>query len=380
MTKGVYHYLAGPVNVLVADLVKAVAAGQERCLLPGRGARICVWRTEAARWLAAGLVSEVSWRAAGLADAADLAGLFTVIELAAPIGLETEPGEVAARLSLPQLDLAADTLLGTDAARGLVAYAEAAAMGTGGGQFRVRLTCAVHPGAGGGVLGAALDWLTGRARQLRSGHHRDLAGIAAVRCAAADHARRAALTAAGFGIDHWHHEMIRGTAGPVPARAAADGVTVIPYDVRYCEAARLAQNDAFADEPHGRLLDEGEWPQYAVGLATFLPAASFLALDRVTDPAGRGQQVVAFVLSLQHHGQGGGGAATLVSLGTRGRWRGQGLATTLISHALTACRQAGLTTVRLEVCSHNTSAVSLYTGLGFAASDRGYAIWMGPIR
>jgi mycothiol synthase len=325
-------------------------------------------------------VNEVSWQAAGLADAVDLAGLFTAIELAAPIGLETEPGEVAARLSMPQVDLGTDTLTGTDAARGLIAYAEAADMGVGAGQFRIRLTCAVHPDAGGDVLGAVLDWLTRRARQMRSGRHPDLAGVAAVRCAAADHARNTALTAAGFEVDHWHHEMTRGAAGPLPARAAADGAVIIPYDARYCEAARLAQNDAFADEPHGRLLDARDWPQYAVGLATFLPTASFLALDGVTGPAAaRGQQVVAFLLSLEYRGQGGDRAGTLLSLGTRSRWREQGLATTLISRALTAYQQAGLTTARLEVCSHNTSAMNLYTKLGFTPSDRGYAILMGPL-
>jgi ribosomal protein S18 acetylase RimI-like enzyme len=51
----------------------------------------------------------------------------------------------------------------------------------------------------------------------------------------------------------------------------------------------------------------------------------------------------------------------------------------LISHALTAYQQAGFATARLQVCSHNTSAVSLYTKLGFTNSDRGYASMMGPI-
>lgn len=325
-----------------------------------------------------GLVSELSWRAAGLADAGELAGLFTAIGLAAPIGLETEPAEVLARLSMPRLDLRADTLIGADAAGGLAAYAEAADMDVGAGQFRIRLTCAVHPGAGGGVLDTVLDWLTGRARQMRRERHPDLPGVAAVRCAAADHARRAALTAAGFRTDHWHHEMTRDTAGPLPGQAAADGVVIVPYDARYSEAARLAQNEAFATEPHGRLLDARDWPRYAAGLATFLPAASFLALDMAADPAA-GQQVAAFLLSLEHHGHSGDRSGTLLSLGTRTRWRGHGLATTLISRALRAYQQAGLTTARLEVCSHNDSAVSLYTRLGFANSDRGYANLMAPV-
>jgi mycothiol synthase len=324
--------------------------------------------------------SGISWRAAELADADDLAGLFQAIELAAPIGLETEPGEIRARLSMPRLDPRADTMIGIDAAHGPVAYAEAADMGVGAGRFRMRLTCALHPEVGGDVFGTVLDWLTGRARQMHAERHRDLPAVLGARCAAADHARRAALTAAGFAVDHWHHEMIRDVAEPVPVRPLPDGMLIIPYEARYCEAARLAQNDAFTDEPHGRLLDAQDWPQYAVGLATFLPGASFLALPGDAGPAAdQDQHVAAFVLSLEHRDQDGNRAGTLLALGTRRRWRQHGLSTTLISHALTAYRQAGYTTARLQVCSHNTSAVSLYTNLGFTNSDRGYASMMGPI-
>jgi ribosomal protein S18 acetylase RimI-like enzyme len=314
------------------------------------------------------------------ADAEGLAGLFEAIDLAAPIGLETGPGEISARLSMPRLDLLTDTMIGVDAARGPVAYAEAADMGVGGGRFRIRLTCALHPDTGGDVLATVLDWLTARARQMRSERRPDLAGVAAVRCAAADQARRTALAAAGFAVDHWHHEMTRNVAGPRPERPAADGVVIVPYDAQYSEAARLAQNDAFTDEPHGRLLDARDWPQYATGLATFLPEASFLALADTGGPAASpGEQVAAFLLSLEYRDQTGNRAGTLLSLGTRGRWRRHGLATALIGHALNAYRQAGLATARLEVCSHNTSAVSLYTKLGFTVSDRGYALLMSPI-
>jgi mycothiol synthase len=325
-------------------------------------------------------VSEISWRAARLADTDDLADLFGDIELAAPIGLETQSGDIRARLSMPRLDLQADTMVGADAARGLVAYAEAADMGTSAGRFRVRLTCALHPAVNGDILGTVLDWLTTRARQMHAERHPDLAGVAAVRCAAADQARRTALTAAGFEIDHWHHQMTRSTTGPLHAPPVPGGIAIIPYEARYGEATRLAQNDAFADEPHGRLLDARDWPQYAVGLATFLPGASFLALGGTADPAaGPDQQVAAFLLSLDHHSQDGNRAATLLSLGTRRRWYRHGLATTLISHALAAYQQAGFATAQLQVCSHNTSAVNLYTKLGFTVSDRGYTLLMGPI-
>jgi mycothiol synthase len=317
----------------------------------------------------------LAWRSAALTDIAGLAGLFGAIELEAPIGLESQPGEIRARLTRPRLDLEADTLLGVDAAGTLLAYAEAADMGVGGGQFRVRLTCAVHPDAAGDVLTASLEWLARRARQMRYERNPDLPGVVAVRCAAADETRRAALTAAGFAVDHWHREMIRSVARPVPAPPPPGGVVVIPYAPRYREAARLAHNDAYTDDPHGVLFDAQDWPRQATGLPSFRPDASFLAL---AGPAA-GQDVAAFVLSLQHRDTTGARIGTLQSVGTRRQWRRHGLATIVISRTLAAYQQAGFTEARLQVCSHNTSAILLYTKLGFNTGDRGYAILQAPI-
>jgi hypothetical protein len=85
------------------------------------------------------------WRAAGPSDAAGVAALFQQLERLAPVGLETEPAEVQARMSNPRLDLKADTLAGLDVTGRLLAYAEASDMGIGQGQLRIRVTSAVHP-------------------------------------------------------------------------------------------------------------------------------------------------------------------------------------------------------------------------------------------
>jgi ribosomal protein S18 acetylase RimI-like enzyme len=315
-----------------------------------------------------------AWRPAALTDIAGLAGLFQAIELEAPIGLETETAEIRARLTRPQLDLGADTLTGVDATGALLAYAEAADMGVGGGRFRVRLTCAVHPSADSDLLPASLDWLTRRARHMRAERSPDLPGVVAVRCAAVDETRRTALTAAGFAVDHWHNEMIRGVAQPVPAPPPPSGTVVIPYTAQYCEAVRLTHNDAYTDDPHGVVFDTQDWPRQATGLASFRPDASFLVLAEPT----AGQDVAAFVLSLEHHDTTGARIGTLQSVGTHQRWRRHGLATIVISHTLAAYQQAGFTAARLQVCSHNTSAVQLYTKLGFTTSDRSYAILQAP--
>src|SRR5487761_488373 len=146
------------------------------------------------------------WRPAAVSDAASMVSLFRVIEQVAPIGLETGLAEVQGRVSRPQLNLDRDTLAGFDADGRLVAYAEAADMGVGHGQVRIRLTSALHPDLGDDILPAALNWLLARARGLVRERGADLPGLGA-RCAATGHAWLAALTWAGFEIARWHHDL-----------------------------------------------------------------------------------------------------------------------------------------------------------------------------
>lgn len=207
-----------------------------------------------------------------------LAGLFELIGRTAPIGLETSAGEVRERLSAPRLELGTDTLIGVDADGAVRGYAEAADMGVGNGQFRIRLTCALPPGSDGGT---ALDWLTGRAQSMRRERHPDLPGVCSVRCAGADQARIDALTAAGFVVDHWHLEMRRAVTPAVSGSAAPDGVVVMRYEPRYSEPTTRTR----------------------------------CCSARRT---GRGPEVAAFVCSLAQPGEG-----VVHVLGTRQGWRGR---------------------------------------------------------
>jgi mycothiol synthase len=311
-------------------------------------------------------MSEPTWRTAELTDVDEIAGLFEAIEKTAPIGMETAAGEVQDRLSAPRLDLRADTLVGVDPAGALCGYAEAADMGVGAGQFRIRLTCALRPGLDSDSMRFAVRWLTRRTQSMRHERHPDLPGICAVRCAAVDQAKLDAFTAAGFEVDHWHRDMTRDVTLPAPATAAPDGVAVLMYDPEYSEATRLAQNEAYADDSHALLFSAEDWPQYVTGRADFSPRTSFLALD--------GPEVAAFLCSTA-----GAGEGIVHILGTRPPWRGRGLGAALISRALAAYQEAGLTAARVQVCSSNTRAVGLYSKLGFSNSGPGYALLFGQV-
>ena len=87
-----------------------------------------------------------------------------------------------------------------------------------------------------------------------------------------------------------------------------------------------------------------------------------------------------FLFSLEQRDIAGATEGALHCLGTRKPWRRRGVATSLISRALSSYGQAGFAQARLEVNSSNTGAVRLYTELGFTDSGRGYAMLHAPIR
>jgi mycothiol synthase len=317
----------------------------------------------------------VVWRSATTDDDGKLAALFTAVNRVAPIGLEMSPADVHARLTRPGLDLDADTQIAVDSAGKLVAYAEAADMGIGQGMARIRLTTVTQPGRDDDLASALHDWSIHRAKQISRGRHPDLPAMLGTRCAAADRARLDQLTGSGFKVVHWEHDLTRPTVPP-PAVAIPDSITVLPYQARYDEATRIAHNQAYADSPGALLPDAQSWPQHAVGLPSFFPDASFIAVT--ADPTGD-PDIVAFLFSLRRPSIDGSSEAFVDCVGTRQPSRRRGLATILIDRAVAAYRHAGLDRARLQVRSTNTDAIRVYTRLGFTDSGRGYAILQAPL-
>lgn len=316
------------------------------------------------------MTSDVHWRPATSADAPTVGVLFQTIAERAPAGLETILVEVESRLAAPRLDLARDTLVGAAADGDILAYAEAADMGVGQGQFRIRLTNAVHPSSGEHIAQHTHRWLLDRAGLLHRERHPELPAVLGARCAAGDTARLALLAGSGFEVVRWQHDLVRLVDKPLPPIATPPDIAIVRYEPEWDEAARVAHNDAYADSPSALLPDRQSWPTHAVGLATFLPDASFLALADE-----RGEQVIAaFLYSLNHTDTTGEPEAALHCLGTRAPWRRRGLARALIGHAWAAYQQAGCHQVRLQVASDNPAAITLYQNLGFNDSGRSYAI------
>ncbi|WP_406044967.1 GNAT family N-acetyltransferase [Micromonospora sp. NBC_00898] len=311
------------------------------------------------------------WRPAATTDVDRLTALFAACEQADPVGLDVDPDQFRARLALPGLDLARDTLVAEDAAGRLVAYAEVADMGPGPGVLRIRLTSAIDPSARDTATPHVHDWLNDRAAQLRRERRPDLPGMLGTRCGASDQRRLDLLTAAGFAAVRWEQTLVRDLDQPVPSAPAPAGVSLVPFDPRYDEQTRLTHNEAYADSPTAMIPGRESWPAHATGLPAFLPEASVLAL---ASDGPDGNPVVGFLFTLDHVDARGRAAALLHCLGTRPAWQGRGVASAMIAQTLVTSREAGHRRAELHVGSDNGVAVRLYARLGFSDTGRGHAI------
>jgi ribosomal protein S18 acetylase RimI-like enzyme len=307
-------------------------------------------------------VNTLTWRPAAAGDVEAIADLYEVIERSAPVDRNTEPVEV--RLRLDSVD---DSLLAVDSSGRALVLADVTDVGEAAGAVRVRVGAAIHPDADDEVRRRTHDWLLERAQRLRDERRPGMPAMLGTRCAAVDTAWLALLTGSGFEVVHWQYDYLRALDRPVDLVPPPDGVTIVLYDTRYDEPARLAHNEAYVDDPNARAYDAADWPGHTTTNPRYVAAASFVALA--------GDDVAAFLFSQEHDGDG-----FLDCLGTVAPWRRRGVGAAIVTRALAAHREAGYRRARLNVRSDNGDAVRLYDRLGFVHSGREYAICVRPAR
>lgn len=171
--------------------------------------------------------------------------------------------------------------------------------------------------------------------------------------------------AAGFTPVRYHEEMVR-SLHDVPSPRHVDGLHIVPWPVERGEEIRTVKNLAFADHWGSTPSTAANWAKMIDGHGA-RPDLSFVALD----DAGN---VVAHCWCARYPDDDellGRRDGWIESLGTLRHWRGRGVASALISHALRAFAAGGLTHASLGVDSANpTGAARLYAALGFESTHR----------
>jgi mycothiol synthase len=183
-------------------------------------------------------------------------------------------------------------------------------------------------------------------------------------------------------------EMIRSLDQPLPPhgqRPTPEGIAIIPWPSDRLEEIRAEKNAAFEDHWGSAPTDADRWHEQVHGYGA-RPDLSFIAVETVGAPSAADMRVdgrvdgrldgrvVAHCLCHRYPADdqlSGRRDGWIDSLGTLREWRGKGVATALIAHALDAFRADGLTHALLGVDSENPSgAAQLYEGLGFRRLHR----------
>ncbi|MFG1708506.1 GNAT family N-acetyltransferase [Nonomuraea sp. M3C6] len=187
----------------------------------------------------------------------------------------------------------------------------------------------------------------------------------------------AALAAgSGFAAARTFARMTRRLSGGLPPLRTPAGVSIVTWSPEVDEGARQVRNESFRDHwgsvPHTR----ESWRTIITGSRNFRPEATFAALA--------GERVVGVLITHFFDAQSahlGERQAWIPIIGTLKEWRGKGVASALIAHALAAFTSQGYASAGLGVDTHNpTGAVSVYARAGFEIIKRStsYALPIKP--
>ncbi|MFI6324706.1 GNAT family N-acetyltransferase [Nonomuraea sp. NPDC050556] len=298
---------------------------------------------------------DVHWGPLTTHDAAAWAELAEAVEAADGTGGHHTAEQMAERLANPLLDLAEGTLAARQGGR-LVAVGVAPVRPTADPKHLMELWGgAVHPSFRGRGYGRRiLDWAITTAPVLHARRHPGKPLHLHLPVDETNHDLARLAGSVGFAPVRRFHSMRRSLDGPVSPPKLPDGVTIAPWTPSLDPLAREVRNAAFRDHWGSSPHTEESWGRLITGTAAFRPEGSFLAVDE-----GR-----AVGCLMTHHR--GVDTAWIQIIATVREWRGRGVASSLISHALASFQAQGYGTTALTVDADNeTGAVAVYTRAGF---------------
>ncbi|MFF5208593.1 GNAT family N-acetyltransferase [Streptosporangium sp. NPDC000396] len=318
----------------------------------------------------------VEWVPLTKNDANTWAELLAAVEAVDQVGENYGADDLAEDLGNPLVDLAEGTLAAWDGDR-MVAFGLIFCRPAADPAHQMTFWGAVHPDhRRHGLGGHLLDWAVRSAPVL---HERRFPGRPLelhVHAFDRNEGARALAAAAGMTPVRWFYGMQCDLGTEPPVIALPAGLEIVTYREDLAEAAREVRNAAFTDHwgsvPH----TPESWKSNIVGARAFRPEGSFL----VQDGAGRSVAVL-----LTHYFEAdtestGVREAWIQIIGTLREWRGKGVASALLAHALTEFRAQGYGKAGLGVDADNpTGALGVYTRAGFEVEHRTttYALPLG---
>lgn len=226
----------------------------------------------------------------------------------------------------------------------------------------------VHPDYLGRGIGTRLvRWQLDRAARIHEhyfpGHPLELG----VRVLDRNQAAQELLVNEGYATDRWFFTMRRPAEAPFPAVAFPAGLELEPYTDAVRDELHRAKKEAFVDHWHHVPMTDEEWADW-INAESRRHDLSFL----LRDPANG--EIAGFILSGFNKAEfeaTGVRDLHLHIIGTREAYRGRGVASALIAHAVHEGRKVGFEGATLSVDAENpTGALGVYERNGFACVSR----------
>lgn len=326
--------------------------------------------------------TSLSWSPLTLEDVPALTALLNRVDAVEQSGEPAEEPSIREWLSMPELDLAQDSVAVRDGEEllGFCAVDVSTAPDTEG-RVRCQLMGTVDPAHRRQGLGSELfAWAEARAAQLAAERHPDVE-VAVFRASGgrdpeADGPTDAPLTGGaevrpllaqrGYQRARSWLSMVRELPGPALPSTDLPGVLVVAPDDSEREATRLAHLDAFADHWGSAPVTAERWSIWWSS-HTSRRELSSIAVDA-------DGTVLGYVIASEDKP----GVLHIALVGTRPSARGRGIARAVIARSLEAAAQAGYATAELEVDAESlTGATRLYDALGFVRENV-YATYEKP--
>lgn len=301
----------------------------------------------------------VALRAFAESDAARLAEIATASNIADGRPVVVTQTEILEEFVPPNVEPADDVIVAVDGDT-IVGYGFTYMLHNPDGDERCYVFGHVEPSARGRGIGTSILSATiERARQILSSSHGRGERFVRTDCAVENTAARILYERAGLTPVRWFSDLARPLEVPLDI-TKPNGVTIAPWDDFDTEVLRDVKNSAFADHWGSTPTSMENWTQMTKGYGARRDLSFVATIDDT--PVG---------LLLTHRFPAdddvvGGRYGWIDKLATLREFRGRGIASSLIAHALIAYRKEGLTHAALGVDSDNpTGASRLYSSLGF---------------
>jgi mycothiol synthase len=311
----------------------------------------------------------VTLRPLGTDDIPILARHLAAVEAVDRTGEHYNEDDLVEEFANPDIEVGKD-IVGAFDGDDLVGYFAVYPRSQDGTYQKIHVEGSVRPDRRGEGVGAVLvEAMLARADEAHAEKHPELPAKLTLTGVSSNESQVRLMADFGL-VPERYNFVMRTTLGEVPEPPAMPpGIELRRYEPSYSAAMLAAHNEAFVDHPNFTPWTDVMWKQWVTDSRNFRPELSLVAVDRE-----RPERVVSYIQSNEFDAYfqvTGRREAYVAKVGTIREYRGRGLGSAMLRHALAGYQRAGFDEASLDVDSENpTGALGIYERAGFEVESR----------